>query len=59
MMSKLIPGLFFRRRSRLILMVSAVDIICNGLGPADMWQEATQENMHIREKSAQEETRKL
>ena len=34
----------------MILMVSAVDIICNGLGPADMWQEATQENMHIREK---------
>lgn len=34
----------------MILMVSAVDIICNGLGPADMWQEATQENMHIRGK---------
>lgn len=34
----------------MILMVSAVDIICNGLGPADMWQEAMQENMHIREK---------
>ena len=34
----------------MILMVYAVDIICNGLGPADMWQEATQENMHIRGK---------
>ena len=34
----------------MILMVSAVDIICNGLGPADMWQGAMQENMHIREK---------
>ena len=49
MMSKLIPGLFSQEKS-LILMVSAVDIICNGLGPADMWQEAMQENMHIRGK---------
>ena len=58
MMSKLIPDCFSQEKS-LILMVSAVDIICNGLGPADMWQEATQENMHIRGKSAQEETREI